>query len=883
MNKSIFFIVYLLLSSVTYAQIKGVVKDDKGIVMSNVNVLLLDSIEEIETFAITNKNGEFIIEEFTLGSKSIQIKKSLYQTIEEDFVMDDKVIDLGIFTLLKEDAIALKEVIVKAEYNPYKNDTAEFDAAKYRTGKELNVEDLIKNIPGASVDKDGKIKIGKKSVQSVLVEGDDLFDSGYAILTQAMNDQSVAKIQVINNHTKNNLTKDIFDSDALAINLILDDKAKSKWNGNALLASTSYIENRHQLRLNLMNFTKKRKIFTLFNYNTIGFDEMKAVNYLIKNQFSSNYNFDQLNELNSLPNLANLYQANYQFDDNRTNFNNDKIGVLNLINNFKSSKIQVLGIYNRIEKNNYIDEIENFNDNDIQFSNQQKSHWNKKIDNYYAKLEWNKDLSKKSNLNITNRSYFLDEKNANNFLFNSSSINLKGSNETNSIETKGIYTNKLDSTKLLTILVNHLYQNRPYQFTEKNPIFSTIFNHPDLVYLNQKIKNQQNYLGLKASLFNKISKKDKFYLTFGVENQTVNLVSDFNLLNSDFISTMSFDQNRNNLKYNQSKIYIIPALEKKWKRFEFKLALPINYYSTSLNEDQNLNEDHFFVSPKLDINYEKLRVGNISLTYEYQLHPTNFEAYYKELIYKGNREFSKSNLSNYEIFGGSIFQFQFSKLNGLNKGFEIGFMYQNQNESVGYNSIYDPNFAINEVIIVKGIEVIKPSVMYKRFINAIKSKIQFNGDYTVFKSQTIANQNYINNFFYSAVLGIEMKSGFSGIWNYTLGSKLSFNTSKNDFNTFNYTNYDAFLNLYFKLTKQFYLDVNYEHYNFGGQNQKATNFLDMKLNYQLKDSKIKLFIHGNNLLNTKEISRTVVTPVTEQFFTQRLLPLHILLGMQMNF
>ena len=75
------------------------------------------------------------------------------------------------------------------------------------------------------------------------------------------------------------------------------------------------------------------------------------------------------------------------------------------------------------------------------------------------------------------------------------------------------------------------------------------------------------------------------------------------------------------------------------------------------------------------------------------------------------------------------------------------------------------------------------------------------------------------------------------------------------------------------------LDINYEYYNFGGQNQASTNFLDVKINHQFQKSKIKFFIKGNNLLNNKSIKRTIISPVNERYFTQRLLPLHILLGM----
>ena len=880
MNKIIYSLLFFVcLSSTLFSQIKGIVKDDKGLAVSNANVIVLDSVKEVEAFAITNKLGEFEITDFKLGNKTIQIKKPIFSPYEEEILIDKQGFDLGIFTLQKEDAIGLKEVIVKATDNFYKKDTTVFDAAKYRTGKEMNVEDLIKNIPGASVDKDGRIKIGKKDVQAVLVEGDDLFDKGYSILTQAMTDQSVAKIQVINNHTKNKLTKDIYKSDALAINLILDDKAKDQWSGSALISSTSYIENKQQVRLNLMNFSKRRKLFALFNYNTIGFDEMKGVDYLIGNKSTTAYSFDKAENVTSLPNLANLYQSNYQFEDNRTNFNNDKIGVLNYVTNFKKSKLQILGIYNRIQKNNYIDEVESYNDNEIEFVNKQNSHWNKKVSNYFAKVEWNKEISANSNFSFVNRSYFLDEDNANNFLFNDSSIKLNGYNHTNSVESQGIYTNKLDSSRLITIVANHLYQNRPYQFTETNPIFSEIYNNPTLVHLNQNIHNNQQLFGVKGSFFKKLSEKESYYISVGTNYQNIKLNSIFSGYNQDFSSEYKLDNSSNKLNFEQFKTYLDPTYEKEWKSFKLKASFPLEYYTTTIRNEGVLDNHQFKVAPQVNFTYEKRKFGQLSFNYNYSVVPTSFDAYYQELIYKGNRQFTKNNILNYELFGGSIFSLNYSQSRGMNNGIELRFMYQIQNKSIGYNSLFTKNYTTNEQVVVDGMEMISPSFTYKYFLLPIKSKIQFRTTYSLIKSSVIVNDKLIRNSFSGYNFELETKSGFTGIWNYELGASLMYNLSKNKLNSYHYNNFNAYSNVYFILTKQTTLDINYEYYNFGGQNQASTNFLDVKINHQFQKSKIKFFIKGNNLLNNKSIKRTIISPVNERYFTQRLLPLHILLGM----
>ena len=140
MNKIIYSLLFFVfLSSTLFSQIKGLVKDNKGLVVPNANIIVLDSVQEIETFAITNHVGEFLIADFSLGNKTIQIKKPSFTLYEEEIIIDKNQLDIGIFTLQKEDAITLKEVVVKATDNFYKNDTTELDAVKYRTGKELNV------------------------------------------------------------------------------------------------------------------------------------------------------------------------------------------------------------------------------------------------------------------------------------------------------------------------------------------------------------------------------------------------------------------------------------------------------------------------------------------------------------------------------------------------------------------------------------------------------------------------------------------------------------------------------------------------------------------------------------------------------------------------
>ena len=89
MNKIIYSLLFFVfLSSTLFSQIKGLVKDNKGLVVPNANIIVLDSVQEIETFAITNHVGEFLIADFLFFILTIQIKKHSFTRYDVEIIFD---------------------------------------------------------------------------------------------------------------------------------------------------------------------------------------------------------------------------------------------------------------------------------------------------------------------------------------------------------------------------------------------------------------------------------------------------------------------------------------------------------------------------------------------------------------------------------------------------------------------------------------------------------------------------------------------------------------------------------------------------------------------------------------------------------------------------
>ena len=116
------------------------------------------------TFKVTApEDGKYILKMTNIGYTNV------YRNIT---VADAKDIALGKINMAT-DAVMLKEVVAKgvAQKLVVKEDTFIYNAAAYRTPEGSVVEELVKRLPGAQVDENGKIKINGKEVTKIKVDG----------------------------------------------------------------------------------------------------------------------------------------------------------------------------------------------------------------------------------------------------------------------------------------------------------------------------------------------------------------------------------------------------------------------------------------------------------------------------------------------------------------------------------------------------------------------------------------------------------------------------------------------------------------------------------------------------------------------------------------
>lgn len=76
------------------------------------------------------------------------------------------------------------------------NDTLEFNTENFTTQPNAVVEDLLKKMPGITVDADGTIKVNGQTVNKVLVNGKEFFTGDAKMATKNLNADAIDKIQV---------------------------------------------------------------------------------------------------------------------------------------------------------------------------------------------------------------------------------------------------------------------------------------------------------------------------------------------------------------------------------------------------------------------------------------------------------------------------------------------------------------------------------------------------------------------------------------------------------------------------------------------------------------------------------------------------------------
>ncbi len=369
-KKELILFILLTFNSLIFSQtiISGFVKEKNGNSIPSASIILKDSLGSSTIgYTFLDQNGNYKLTTNQYGHFKLSFSSLGYKTKIISITVLKNQSHLNLDIKLEEQPIDLKEVIIRAE-KPISilKDTILFKTRFFTNGTEQTVEDLLKKIPGLNVDSNGIIKVGNQEIEKLMIDGDDLFEKGYKILSKNMSAYPIEEVEVLKRYSNNRLLKDIEESNKIALNLKLKEDAKRIWFGNAELGIGN--DGFYQLKGNLMNFGKKNKYFFLANGNSVGYDTTGDIQNLIR-PFRSNEP-SSIGDNQHVSSLLNLSAGSLNFKRSRTNFNNAELVSLNAIfNPTEKLKIKTLGFFNWDETDFYRNKIDNVNANNTNFTN----------------------------------------------------------------------------------------------------------------------------------------------------------------------------------------------------------------------------------------------------------------------------------------------------------------------------------------------------------------------------------------------------------------------------------------------------------------------------------------------------------------------------------
>ena len=878
----VFFFIFLLLPfSKCNAQITftGSITDENNLPINRARIFV--KTEHNSKYTFTNEKGNFQIKLESIPNDSLAKVVANAINYNNDTItvpLSKNTISYTANFKLKLNSKTIEEVIVLGKRKPIeiKKDTVVYNPENFSDGSERNVEDLLKKLPGITVNESGSIEFKGKTVSAVMLDGGNLFNANYMTGTRSINPNIIDQVQAIENWSENPILKGYNTDNAVALNLKLK---KNKSSFSSSLNTETDLHKRHNIGGYILTINNVIKTFATSNFNNVGKNKSPI------NPSNNSYSFqDYQNIKYQTPFVINTDPIDIQLGSEKANRNQQWFNSSNSI--FKlGNKVNLKIIASALKDKILIDNIsENYytlNNETIYTKDENKI---EKKPNYFTgeiELKWNK--SNKEFIELYNYLSFLDENISNNLISNSNNnYNLTKNIKNIFSKNELIYTLKLKEKNVLQIKTLYTYNKKPQNLLITPSL--TLFPNNDLLSTNsQGIMSTKEHFGLDFILHHLFSENHKLNISTGFANQSILLNSHLNANNS--ISVESFD---NDMNYNTNSYYINFDYAFKNKQCDIALIQRNQLYQQRLNENMIISKDIFLNNSNLSISrtlFNKTSVffiGNISSV------PINERYLFSRYILVSNRNIVHNNISldyeNQESYTTGIsyndsFTSQFKAI--LSVGFTKNKNGFTSRYFISQNLDYTLNYRLNNPFqsqnIVLNIEKyfafissrfnLKTAYYKSNYYNTIN-----NSDLTKIISQSL-EINLIHQFAFNFPLKI--KNNFDYIQTVNK-SEISSKNKNNSFSVKNNFSYSFNRNsLIFNFGTEYYKP------DFKQKNNLV--FLNFNLDYLPKDSRFKYSLSLNNISNERYNYSKYVRDYSINFHKIELLQRTFLAGINLNF
>lgn len=282
------FLLLLLFPTLVLAQkniqIKGAVYDTaskKGLAFATVSLVSAKDSTLIN-FTRADSSGAFVLKQVSKGSYLLSASYVGFIPVWKNIDITNET-ELNLGTIAMTDITNSSAVIVNTKRPPVviNGDTLEFNAENFKTQPNAVVEDLLKRLPGVTVDADGTIRVNGQQVNKVMVNGKDFFNGDPKMATKNLDADAIDKVQVFDKKSDRAEFTGIDDGNSIkAINLKLKKDRNNAVFGR--VAAGAGNDQRYDVQTNLNKFNGNQQMSLIAmgnNTNKQGFSMSDIMNF----------------------------------------------------------------------------------------------------------------------------------------------------------------------------------------------------------------------------------------------------------------------------------------------------------------------------------------------------------------------------------------------------------------------------------------------------------------------------------------------------------------------------------------------------------------------------------------------------------------------------
>lgn len=851
-------------------QISGNINNNNRSI-ENASVVIYDATENILGYSFTNNNGFYSIsfegkeinviniEASSLGhqKKRIQIPLSQDRTINQSFLLEEKIEELNEVVLKTDQKIKIESDTITIKTKYFTNDT------------EQTVEDVLKRIPGIDVEEDGTIKANGKRIEKLLVEGDDLFDQNYKLLSKNLDGKVLDAVQILKNFEDNPILKQLGNSESVAINLKLKKDKLNIWFGNVTLGSGIVSENRWKESLNIGLIRKKIKLLYLADYNNSGTKASSQISSSFT--FGNTYRQDRFEK--EVRSVFNSYSGeNTTFSDSQSLFNDAFFNTLafntKLKPNLSLRSVSYFALDEQIQ-DSFSTTKYNIEPTPISLTEEKKYNLQNKKIGGEIELKYNVNSKNYITANII---YKNNPKRINdNVLFNSDLVDVASKNKNYTFYNHIYHTFKVGRNKVIN---NYFYlgkDNLKEQNTIISPFLNDFFNVTENSNIKETATNSVSYIGFKSKIISKY-KKIEHVISVRLENNKEKNENSFlvdNNFNNNYANNITLKQNifglENGLKYEITDDF----------DFDSRITYDIIDYET-----ENFSKNYHILNTSNSLIYKFKKVGTFTISHNLNNSLPNINLLTENYQLIDYRSFSKGT-SDISPIKSNSFSFSHNLFN-TRKRFSTttSLSYSKSNNTISSESNITNNFIFENTVIINGGDNYRFNFNVVNYFRKLKLATKLETQQTWMNSPIKVNTNEFSTI--NTLLNSYKLSGttyFEESINFDFG--ITQNRSYSNFNNNKSTNKitKANLSTNYKFSESFIAELKSDFYWL----DKTYSFININLNYNPTKSRFSYRLVLNNLLNINEFKINSLNQYTTNTSSISLIERYVLLTARYRF